>query len=791
MKDFNELDKRTNALIEKLEHANLQPQRLTDKELKELFASYFDTSDLSNLITDIEYDSIRISERYNQLIAAVNYPNTVIDGWLEGLISGDSDLSIHIEPYDSAESLKLLNREIRKQETDIIAMEKKGQFIPRSLEIRINDNKDLLEDIQRGKERLFKVSIYVNTRAYTKKGLKELTDRIKSTFRSVMIEPEVARRMEDAIKSILPLASNKLNTTRTLTSSSLAACIPFLSPSLSVENTGINFGVNDVTGLPLIIDHFNLSNSNGTVIGMSGVGKSYSVKSLCIKDLMFPDRLTFILDREGEYLNLTKAYDGQIVKIGPESDTALNPFDMMDHTLVEKKLSLHTFMDVILQGVSEPQRAMLDDGFDEIYERKGIMDDPKTWSKKAPILDDLHSFTKRKQHSKRDPDGQRTAIAVSKKLKMFTEGSLNFMNKQTNVNLHNRLVTFDLRDVPKHVIQPVTYLILEYLINRMRDDLRRKTIIIDEGWSVLENPSVCEYLYDMARTGRKRNTSLIVITQQIDTFLRRKPDGIIPGKSIISNSSWKLVFWQDTSVLKDVIDVFNLNKREVQIISNRDEMGGKQKQGRGLLLVENVSIPIRVIVSPEEHKLITTKPDEMLNQGQESKPVEYEDTTYRTDREIIPLSELDEEQIKDLRKQGYHIARDPAFGKGRGSRYILKNDTQESDSHFILRNLIYDEIKKHTSKARSYQSAKPDVIFHALGYRKGIAIEIETGSGLKFNFNEFMEKLRKLEKEYDDFFFVVTKAKLRKTYEGYGKTLTRTEVLDELDRYFEHEQQAR
>jgi len=785
----DELDKRVNTVMENLETINLRPKRLEKEELMELFRSYFDSDVVPNSFiqspTEVGFDTIRINERYNQIIAADGFPDSVNEGWLEKLVlmPGDYDLCIHIKPHETGEGIRLLNREIKKQETDMLRMERKNEFIPVSLQIQEKETKELLVDLQHGRERLFDTSIYVNARAYTKKGLKQLTDNIQSNLKSVMIEPKVVNlRIEAAIKSVLPLADNRLGISRTLTSSSLSACFPFLSPGFSIEDEGIFFGVDDDTRIPIIIDQFRLMNANGLVLGMAGSGKSFAVKLLCTKNLMFPDRFLYVLDREGEYRNITETYKGQIVKIAPESNTFLNPFDLLGMNPVDKKLSLHLFMHTIFDDLSEAQRSLLDEAFHYIYERKGITENPDTWSNEAPTFTDLYDFISAKEFDE-NQDVKRSASALARKLKIFTTGSLSFLNNQTNVDLQNRFVTFDLKDVPKSMVESVTYVILEYLMQRMKKDLRRKTIVVDECWSVLQNPMIGEYVFEMARTGRKRNTCLIVITQQVGDFLSRKPDGTIPGQTILGNTSWKLIMWQDNSVLKDVSRTFNLNRREKRRISGKDSRSAGQ--GKGLLLVENTSIPLRVIASPEEHQRITTNPNELtdcISRRTEPK-------IFHTDKKVLLMSGLEEDQIKDLLKQGYKKVRDPGFGRGRGNIWLVKNDTHETNPHFILWNLIYEEVKKHTRKVQTHRTKFPDITFES---PKGIiAVEVETGSNLTYNADEFEEKLRIL-KGYSNFFIVLTKANLKKKYEdtirpktSRGEILTRTEIKDAIEKCFE------
>ena len=795
--DFSELEKRVNSVMERLEKLNLNPRLLRNREIIKLLASYFDSpgeKSTSKLIRPsgrgIGYDAIKFNEMYHQVVYAAGYPNMVSAGCLKQLVmmAGDFDISIHINPVSAHESIRKLNREVRKQQTDIVAMERKGQFIPVSLQLQNRDTKDLLMEVQSGSERLFEVSFYVNTRAHTRKGLRQLTGDVCATLRGMMIEPSISvLRVVDGVKSTLPIARDALKETRTMTSSSLSAFFPFLFPDTRIGKDSVFIGFNDDTNTPLFLDTSELMNGSGVVLGASGSGKGYTLKPYIGKNLLYPDRSVAILDKEGEYDNLIQLYCGEIIKISPNSGTSLNPFDLFGMALPDKLLSLQSFMQTVLGEITEAQQAMLDEALRRIYEIKGFTDDPNTWRNEPPIFRDLYDFISGKEHD-RDKDVKRTAGALSRKLKVYTHGSMSFMNSHTNVDTKKKLISFNIREVPERAVQPVMYMILEFLIHRVNENLEKMTIVIDEGWSVLES-NAGKRIFEMARTSRKRNCDIIIATQLVGDFLRRKPDGTIPGQAILGNVGWVVLLWQNSSVINDVAKTFNLNAKEIRRLSSSEGIS-RSGQGKGILIVENRRIPLRIVASPEEHRIITTKPDELMEirRNEHIKPKETGLPIYSTDRKVIAVSELDEkhseQHIKDLIKQGYEIIRDPALGKGRGSKHLIKNDTQEGNDHFILAELIYWEVKKYTDRVERYTSAKPDITFLASDNRSVIAIEAETGSSLKFNKKEFKNKLDILKRDYDSFFFVLTNARLKKEYGKYGRTLTRTEVAGEIKKYF-------
>jgi len=246
-------------------------------------------------------DYIQVNNSFMRTIAAVGYPRIVEQGFLDKIITatGDFDLAVHIEPFPTDTTLVMLNKELQKQQADLYAAQLKGQFSP-SLEIQYKDTKGVLNSIQKGQEKLFHVSLYVNIRAKTVKQLNMLTKSIESKLNSILVIPKTHKfQMHKGLQSILPFASNKLGIRRNITTQALSAFFPFTSPFLQLEKGGVFLGLNR-NNLPIIKDIFSLSNANGAILATSGGGKSYTAKLIISRYLMNNTKV-MVIDPQNEY----------------------------------------------------------------------------------------------------------------------------------------------------------------------------------------------------------------------------------------------------------------------------------------------------------------------------------------------------------------------------------------------------------------------------------------------------------------------------------------------------------
>ncbi|MFH1403159.1 MAG: ATP-binding protein [Candidatus Altiarchaeota archaeon] len=710
--------------------------------------------------------------KFHQVIAAINYPRLVDPGWMTRLIemNMDFDLALHINPYTVDTTIKLLENEIKKQKTDIYSMETEGKIVPQSLIQQHQDTMALLQLIQEGTEKMFDISLYIDAKAYTTEDLERVSKQIRDTMNSLMITPKVpAYQMYQALRSVLPIGVDDLHVTRNITSSAAAACFPFAITSLEQHATGILIGFNEYNSIPIIVDPWELSNPNILVLGTSGGGKSYAIKLLLMREFMEGVSIN-VIDPQGEYADLIRTFNGDVINIAPNSDSVINPFDMMDQTFDEKKLSLLAFFRCLLGELTEPQRAILDETIDRAYEEKGINADPKTWSKEPPLLEDLYNEVLPLTKSSKDII-YKPAMAIVNRVKSYVFGPMRFLNQHTKIDLSNRMISFDIKDSPDIGKGVVMFLILEYVYTQMKKSKSRKILVIDEAWTVLSAGEQAEYILRLVKTCRKFNLALVMITQDVEDVLVSRA-----GRAVLTNTSTKLFLKQDTSVIDQIAERFHLNMSEVRFLK-------VATMGHALLMAETMKVPIYVTASPEEHRIITTRPDEMMQMEAVRRPegtdlVKELDINYPIHRK----SELSDQHIVVLSQRGFQELRVKTL-HGESELFLVKNETDETDEHFIIQHLILQEIKNYTQKGLIHHTRLPDVTFEN-NIGKMIAVEVEAEVGLKRSLDNLQEKLNVM-KKYDDYFIVTTNPVLKRDYaQNFGVIISPLEVPAKIASYF-------
>ncbi len=710
--------------------------------------------------------------KYHRVIAAVNWPRLVEAGWLTRLVEMnlDFDLSIHIIPYSIEETIKMLETEIKKQKTDIFGIEAEGKIVPQSLIQKHKDTKALLEAIQAGTEKMFGISLYIDAKAYDKKKLDDVSKKIEEKMASLMITPKVPSfQMYKALRSTLPVLDDQLKITREITSSAASACFPFVMSSLETKAGGVLIGFNVINDIPIIVDPFKASNPNILVLGTSGGGKSYCIKLFLMREFLEGVEIN-VIDPQAEYTDFAKTFNGKTIKIAPGSDTVLNPFDLIGQTLDEKKLSLLSFFRVLMGELDESERAILDDCIDATYEAVGITKDPKTWSKKPPTIGDLYNEVIPLTRSNKDII-YKPAMAIANRLKSYVTGSLRFLNQQTKINMDNRVITFDIKDTPDIGKPTVMFLLLEYVYNQMKKSRKRKILVIDEAWSVLSASDEGEYILRLVKTCRKFNLGLVMITQDVEDVLTSRA-----GRAVLSNTATKILLKQDPSVIHELTDRFRLNEKEQRFLQTAGV-------GNALFIMGAMRTPIKIRASPEEHRIITTNPDELLNMVREAKAVKVKregvpdlDITKVLQRKIT----LTNEQIDALTRIGFHEVRIRNLD-GMPELFLIRNESDYSDEHFVLQELIKEEISKYTNKVMIHYTELADVSFEAKD-GKMVGIEVIAEANEDVDIKEIQKKLPIL-KKYDDYFIVAAREEIKKL-EGYGTIILREDVSKTIAGYF-------
>lgn len=549
---------------------------------------------------EVDFNDVTIGDWHYRTLFTAGYPRFVSANWLEPLISFNHTLNIsmYIYPTRSEEVLESLKRKVGEMEATIQSDLKRGRVIEPSIQVALEDALGLQQELAKGSERFFQFGLYVTIPAKSKEDLDKTTNQVEATLGSLLIVTKKAvLQMEEGFKTTLPMGKDRLVVTRNMDTTSLATTFPFTTSELTA-NEGILYGLNEHNDSLIIFDRFTLENANAVVFGKSGGGKSYMVKLEVMRSMMF-DTEVIILDPENEYEALTFAMGGEYVRFRFGSETKINPFDLAllsgqeanAGELSQKILSLHGFFRVVMGKLTPSEDALLDRALILTYKQKGITPDPETHKKEPPLMEDLYKTLV----------GMEEALAkgLADRIEKFVRGSLvGIFDQQTNVAIRNQLTVFSIRDLEDELRPIAMFLILDFIWNKIRHDKKRRLLIVDEAWYLMKYQDSAQFLYGIAKRARKYYLGMTTITQDVEDFLATDM-----GTAIIQNSSMQILLKQSTAAIEKIADVFFLSEGEKHLLLSSDV-------GQGLFFAGPAHAAMRVVASPEEHVLATTKPQD-------------------------------------------------------------------------------------------------------------------------------------------------------------------------------------
>jgi hypothetical protein len=760
------LDIQQKICEERLGSLNLKTSRLKNHDLKKVLTMLFDSGkNFSVLPKEIinNPDHMIIDDKFHRTIYAHNYPRKVETGFLDKIIScqGNFNISLHIEPTNPESTLITINRELQKQRADLYAAKLKSQLNP-SLEIKYKDTLKTLENLQKGKEKLFSVSLYIDCQADDKKQLDLLTKKIEAELSSILIITKIPRfKMLKGYQSCLPLCNNALKINKDITTPALSAFFPFTSSFFKFDKQGIWFGLGR-NNVPIIRDIYKLFNANGVCLASSGSGKSYLSKLFISRHLLNGTKV-IVIDPQGEYKSLAAKFGGQVINLARDSNTIINPLDLMGHKYPDKRLALMDLMPLMLGEVSDPQKAFLDKAITDAYKRKGIyMGEENTWKYDSPVLEDVYKRLKHIEKSAVNLE-KVTIRSLRNRLSLYTDGVFSFLNRHTNIDFNNRLVCIDISGMPKQIKPVMMFLVLEYVYTKMRKDLKRKLLVVDEAWSLLSQTKEASYIFEIVKTCRKFNLGLFLINQEVEDMLKSKA-----GRSVLANSSYTILLKQKPSVIRDIQKIFNLSEYERNSLLTT-------LIGEGLIIMDDEHSKLKVIASGKEHEIITTNADELLSKKgrkpDKEKPARKKhipiNITIDDQKGAHRLRRLSKNDIKYLKSKGFVEHKAKSILSNKTEEFLIRPRGTESPQHFFLVYEIAQYLKRFTKEIYLYETVKPDIIFKING--KTYAIEVETGKSIVHYKRVLDKKIKNLNKNYRDrWFFVVTNKGLTPKYTRLG-----------------------
>ena len=558
------------------------------KELDILFGEQDALDILSYAGLEENIDYLCIDGIYARTLYISGYPFVASSDWMDSLINfnHDIDISYHLHEVDARSALPKLNRKITELESTRRAMMRDGKIVGSEIIDPLESAINLRDKIQRGQEKLFQMAIYVCLRAENKEELDRVTRILEANLSARLFYSKVARYQQlEALQSILPRGEDQLAQKRNLDSSSAALTFPFMSAEL-VQESGILYGINKSNNSLVILDRFSLHNANSITFAQSGTGKSYTTKVEILRQLMQGTHV-IVIDPEREYKRLADSVDGTYIKLSAKSKQKINPFDLATTFHEINDLSEHTqdLMDVIglmAESLTAREKAAVDKAILKIYRHA---------KKQQPLLEDLYAELRKL--------GQ---LKLCEKLEKYIYGSLaDVFNAQTNVKLDNRLVIFDIKDLPENLRQIMMLIISNFVKNQVMAKPEKRLLVIDEGWILLQHEESARFVAGLVRRARKYYLGVSIISQQANDFLKNEY-----GRAIASQSALRILMRQDTTTIKGVVSEFNLSEYEQSFLLTYE-------RGDALLIADQNHVAVKVVAAEEEHPLITTNPAELYN----------------------------------------------------------------------------------------------------------------------------------------------------------------------------------
>ena len=526
-------------------------------------------------------------------------------------------VTMHIQSVDQNEAIKTVKHTITELDRSKIEEQKKAvragydmDIIPSDLATYGKDAKALLKELQSQNERMFLLTFLVLNTGRT---LQELENNV---FQANSIAQKhncnlirLDFQQEQGLMSTLPLAYNQIEIRRGMTTSSTAIFIPFTTQELfQTGSESLYYGLNALSNNLIMVDRKKLKNPNGLILGTPGSGKSFAAKREIANAFLVTDDDVIISDPESEYSALVKRFGGQVIKISPTSDQFINPMDInMNYSDDDNPIALKA--DFILslcelfvggkEGLKPVEKTVIDRCIHQIYQR--YFEHPG--KDNMPILEDLYNALL----AQNEPEAKVVATA----LEIYVTGSLNVFNHRTNVNIHNRLVCYDIKDLGKQLKKIGMLVVQDQVWGRVtenRSQGRSTRYYMDEMHLLLREEQTAAYTVEIWKRFRKWGGIPTGITQNVKDLLSSKE-----VENIFENSDFIYMLNQAVGDRAILAKQLNISPHQLSYVTHSGE-------GEGLLFFGNVILPFvdRFPKDLELYKIMTTKLDEVQDVREEA-----------------------------------------------------------------------------------------------------------------------------------------------------------------------------
>jgi type IV secretory pathway VirB4 component len=596
-----------------IQQKQIQEEKLTLEEEKKFRKGTVTIKDIiAPAAMEVNPRMIKLGSKYLSTLFVLTYPRYLSVGWFEPVINMNEmiDVGMYFYPVDTEVVLKQLKKRVGNLEAEFYANQEKGAPRDPVLETALRDMERLRDDLTQGIEKFFQFALYVTLYADSEDELDKLIKNVESTFGSKLIyTKKVFYQAEQGFNSTLPLANDEIEIPFNMNSSPVASSFPFISSELTSDE-GVLYGINRHNNSLIIFDRFSLQNANSVVFATSGAGKSYAIKLEILRSLMFGTEV-IIIDPEAEYKHLSDAVGGTYVNVSLSSDAKINPFDLpraigdatTEDIIRSAVIVTKGLLRIMLGEFSYQEDSLMDQALLETFAKKDITPDVDLSTVEPPIMQDLYDILQ----------GIEGAGDLPVRLEKYVQGTFaGLFNNPTNVNMNNQLVAFSVRDLEDELRPAAIYIIVNYIWNVVRSERKKRILVIDEAWWLMQNEDSAKFIFALAKRARKYYLGVTTITQDVNDFLNNDY-----GRAIVTNSAMQLLLKQTTAAVDRVVDVFQLTQGEKFLLL---EAGA----GEGIFFAGQKHAAIKVVASYAEHQIVTTDPKQLLEIEQEKKKFEAE-----------------------------------------------------------------------------------------------------------------------------------------------------------------------
>ena len=549
---------------------------------------------------EVDSNFVRIGELYVKTLFVIAYPRYLVSGWFGPIINIDQmvDVSIFIHPVDTATALKRLRKKTAQVEAQVSERMEKGMVRDPILETAYENLENLRDSLQQATEKLFEVGVYITIYASSQQELETVEQKVTSFLegRMVYTKPALFQQAE-GLESSFPLGLDKIGIHTVLNSSPLSSIFPFVSVDLTSDN-GILYGINRHNNSLILFDRFSLENGNMVIFAKAGSGKSYFTKLEILRSMMMGTDV-LVIDPENEYKYLCETVGGSYINISLTSEQHINPFDLPPllpdeppaEALKSNILNITGLLRIMLGDLTSEEVGILDRAISEAYASRDITPESDFSKINPPLMEDLQTVL----------ENMEGGAGLAERLYKFTRGTFaSFINQPTNVDVNNRLVVFGIRDLEDELRPVAMFIVLNFIWNLIRSQMKKRILIIDEAWWMMKFETGANFLFSLVKRCRKYFLGVTTVTQDVDDFIRSPQ-----GRPIITNSALQMLLKQSPASIETVAQTFNLTETEKQLLLEADV-------GEGIFFAGLKHAAIKIVASYAEDQIITTNPAQLL-----------------------------------------------------------------------------------------------------------------------------------------------------------------------------------